>query len=102
MANITGGMSYGGYGGSGSSYGGDGRYQSFNSKNYGNKSTGSGYGSSENYSGGLGVYGDYSYGKSTLDKYKSQKEKEKAATSSINRALIPDITGSGTTADPNT
>ena len=29
------------------------------------------YGSSDQGNGGLGVYGDYSYGKSTLDKYKN-------------------------------
>lgn len=67
MAGVTGGMTYGG-GGSG-----DGKYQSYNNKSYSEKTnTGSGYNNSE-YTGGLGVYGDYSYGKSTLDKYKTDK-----------------------------
>lgn len=83
MSNVTGGSGYGGYGnGSNSGYGGgnsDGRYESFNSKNYGNKPNDLGYGnnngSNSNY-GGLGVYGDYTSGKSTLDKYKTDKDKK--------------------------
>ena len=73
MAGVTGGMSYGA-GGNGYNYGGsgDGKYQSYNNKSYSEKTTTGGYNNSE-YTGGLGVYGEYNYGKSTLDKYKSDK-----------------------------
>ena len=97
MSNITGGSTYGGYnsssyGGSGS--GSDGRYESFNSKNYNDKPAGSSYGSSHSNYGGLGVYGDYTSGKSTLDKYKTDKDKKPDNTPSINKPLIvPNITG---------
>ena len=81
MSNVVGGTSYGsGYGGSynnNSSYGG--------SNGYGGSSGngGSGYGSQKaeekkkndfyNYGSGLGYFGDYTYTKSTLDKYKDPK-----------------------------
>jgi hypothetical protein len=42
----------------------------------------------------LGVYGDYSYGKSTLDKYKTDADKKVDNKATINKPLItPDITG---------
>lgn len=67
MSNVTGAMNYGaggynggGYSGSGSN---EGKYGSYNNKSYSEK-TGQDY-------GGLGVYGDYSTNRSTLDKYKN-------------------------------
>lgn len=92
MSNVTGGYNYGGHNSTNNGYGGgDGRYESYNNKSYTNKSTDNSYGST-NY-GGLGVYGDYSNNKSTLDKYKTDKNDSKP---SINKPLIvPDITGSG-------
>jgi len=71
MSGVTGGVNYGGYSSSSGGYSGDSKYESFNSKNYTGKSS-SGYGNSD-YQGGLGgmaTYGEYNYGKSTLDKYK--------------------------------
>lgn len=91
MAGITGGMNYGNYSGSGSggSYGND-KYQSFNNKSYGNNNKGSSYGNND-YQGGLGMYGDYSYGgKSTLDKYKSDKDNKGG---NISNKPVVDITG---------
>mgnify|MGYP003533244319 CR=1 FL=1 len=35
--------------------------------------------------GGLGVYGDYNYGKSTLDKYKTEEKKNNGP--SLNKPL---------------
>lgn len=100
MSHVTGGSgSYGGY--SGGSYGGgDGRYESFNSRNYDGNKPPTSYGNSD-YHGGLGAYGDYNYGKSTLDKYKNdEKIKKTESGSAMNKPLIvPDITGSGTTPD---
>ena len=95
MANITGGVSYGtSYGSSyGNSFnnGGDSKYQSFNNKNYGEKGS-TGYGNNDQ--GGLGVYGDYNYGKSTLDKYKTDDKKNNGP--SLNKPLVhADITGTG-------
>ena len=89
MANVVGGSAYsggyggsssgnygGGYGGSGSGYGGSGYG--------GNSGYGGGYGSKNeqkkkqqnktyDYGTSLGAYGDYTYNKSTLDKYKDAK-----------------------------
>jgi len=63
-----GGSGYGGSGYGGSGYGGGSNYDSYSSKN---KKESSSY----NYGNeGLGVYGDYTYNKSTLDKYKDKKE----------------------------
>lgn len=81
MAGVTGGVSYGKQG-----YGGGGVYDSYNNKNMGEK-RGYNYGSSDQGNGGLGVYGDYSYGKSTLDKYKNQKNNSNGSSN------VPDITG---------
>ena len=91
MAGITGGMNYGNYSGGGSggsgSYGSD-KYESFNSKNYGDKKNT--YGNNNDYQGGLGMYGDYSYGgKSTLDKYKTDKDKN----TGTGTGKVVDITG---------
>jgi hypothetical protein len=72
MSGVVGGMSYGGYGGDtrGSMGGSGGKYESYDSKNYGKSETGS-YNNSS-----LGGYGkdDYTY-KSTLDKYKDPATK---------------------------
>ena len=82
MANVVGGSAYsGGYGSSSGNYGGSGYGGYGGSGNYG----GSGYGGSKyeekkkpenktyDYGNSLGAYGDYTYNKSTLDKYKDAK-----------------------------
>lgn len=78
-----GGSGYGGgYGGSSGGYGGSG--------GYGNYSGMGGYSGKEekkkhdsantyNYGNSVGHYGDYSYGKSTLDKYKDAKNDKPSA-----------------------
>jgi hypothetical protein len=63
MSGVVGGMNYGGYGGE-SRGGMGGKYESYDSKNYG-KSSDSG-----SYNNNTGGFGDYNYNKSTLDKYK--------------------------------
>lgn len=94
MSNVVGGTSYGaGYGGSynSSSSGSGSGYGS----GYGSGSgSGNGYGSSSkpdydkkkneslNYGSSLGYFGDYTYNKSTLDKYKDPKNDKPTATSS--------------------
>ena len=79
-----------GYGGSssygGSGYGGQGsRYDNYgSSKNSKNSKKDSAY----NYgSAGLGVYGDYTYDKSTLDKYKDKYEEKSNNEISSNKRL---------------
>ena len=86
MSNVVGGSAYSGnYSNGGSGYGGSG---------YGGSSGYGGYGSREekkkndssstyNYGNSVGHYGDYSYGKSTLDKYKDSKNE---GTSSNNHS----------------
>jgi len=78
MSNVVGGSGYGGgYGGSGyggsiggsgygGGYGGMGGYGKEEKKKQDNANT-------YNYGNSVGHYGDYSYGKSTLDKYKDAK-----------------------------
>ena len=63
---------YGGYGGSSGGYsgGGNNKYDNYGSKNN-KKDSAYNYGNS-----GLGVYGDYTYNKSTLDKYKDKNEEK--------------------------
>eukprot|EP00178_Gracilaria_changii_P002212 TRINITY_DN13305_c0_g1_i2.p2 TRINITY_DN13305_c0_g1~~TRINITY_DN13305_c0_g1_i2.p2 ORF type:complete len:116 (-),score=25.80 TRINITY_DN13305_c0_g1_i2:920-1267(-) len=82
MSNVVGGSS--GYGGSGygnsgygNSYSGMGGYGKEEKKKHDNSST-------YNYGNSIGHYGDYSYGKSTLDKYKDAKNDKPSATSSSN------------------
>jgi len=70
MSGVTGGMNYGTFNSGSGGYSGDNKYDSYNSKNYSGKSNNN-YGNNEY--GGLGTYGDYNYGKSTLDKYKNDK-----------------------------
>lgn len=89
MSGIAGGTHYGGYtGGSG----GDSRYDSYNNKNYGGKSTNNKTFSGGDITGGMGVYGDYTYNKSTLDKYKD-KNASTNITGNNSPSIIPDITG---------
>lgn len=45
----------------------------------------------------MGVYGDYSYNKSTLDKYKDGKNVNKPTTTSVNQSY----SGSNTNIDNN-
>lgn len=92
MSGIAGGTHYGGYSGG---YGGDSKYDSYNSKNYGGKSSQNKSYGNDNV-GGMGVYGDYSYNKSTLDKYKNNEKnpnKSTNITGSNSPSIIPDITG---------
>lgn len=78
MSGITGSSSYG-------SYSSSSAYDSYNNKNiYQNKGYGAGR---DQVQGGVGVYGDYSYGKSTLDKYKGDKQHTEI------KSNLPDITG---------
>lgn len=90
MANVTGGSTYGSYNSS-SGYGGQGKYQGFSNQTYAASGTGGDV-------GGLGVYGDYTTGKSTLDKYKKQGTTASTSgtgyTSSANSSK-PSITGTG-------
>ena len=92
MSGIAGGTHYGGYSGG---YGGDSKYDSYNSKNYGGKSSQNRSYGNDNV-GGMGVYGDYSYNKSTLDKDKNNEKnpnKSTNITGSNSPSIIPDITG---------
>ena len=75
MSNVVTGSNYGGFTGKDSSLGAGSKYGSIDNKSYqsggysgSTNSTQPGYGDS-----GLGVYGDYSVQKSTLDKYKDNK-----------------------------
>jgi hypothetical protein len=75
MNGVVTGSNYGGFNNKESSSIGGGKYGSIDNKSYqsggysgSSSSTQPGYGDS-----GLGVYGDYSYQKSTLDKYKDTK-----------------------------
>mgnify|MGYP006870837868 CR=1 FL=1 len=81
MAGVVGSKGYGGYGGSNGWESGGAKYESYNNKNYGGPSTVADYGRD-----GMGVYGDYSYNKSTLDKYKDGKNANKATVGNINQS----------------
>ena len=70
MSGVVGGIGYGGYSTMGSN---DSKYQSYDSKSYSGKGTGNKSFGDNNY-GGMGVYGDYTYNKSTLDKYKNNEK----------------------------
>ena len=63
------GMGYGN--GGGGNFGGDSKYQSYDSTSYGKSSK-----KADAY-GLNNPFGDYSYNKSTLDKYKSGESKNK-------------------------
>ena len=87
MSMVVGGSS------SGMSYGGDGgRYGNYNNTNYNKASSKTeSYGLNSN----IGVYGDYGYSKSTLDKYKSDKpgsgvNKSMTVTSSNKSSIVPE------------
>ena len=91
MSSITGAGNYGGsYNG-----GGDGKYGSYNNKSYSDKYSGS-YGTkNSDYQVGLGAYGNYSFNKSTLDKYKDKDKGNNSNNSKGSNNNIPDITGAG-------
>jgi len=75
MSNVVGGTSYGsGYGGS---YGGSSGYGSQKAEE---KKKNDSY----NYGSGLGYFGDYTYNKSTLDKYKDAKNDKPSTVGSTN------------------
>lgn len=102
MSGIAGGTQYGGYTGG---LAGDSKYDSYNNKNYGGKPNNNKTYSESNKLGGLGEYGDYSYSKSTLEKYKNN---DKNVNKSINitgtttsPSIIPDVTGQGVPVESN-
>ena len=75
MSNVIGGSAYrqnsnnsGGYGGSGygSNSGHNSKYDNYDNKKKNENNT-------YNYGNTLGAFGDYTYNKSTLDKYKDAK-----------------------------
>ena len=91
MANVLGGTSYGaqqgssGYGGSG--YGGSGSGNGYSgSGNYGNREEKKKAESNNTYNYGntVGHFGDYTYEKSTLDKYKDPKQEKPTNGSNLN------------------
>jgi hypothetical protein len=66
MSGVIGGSTYGGFGAN--DYKGGSKYGSIDNR------TANTPASNNNYGGeGLGVYGDYNYNKSTLDKYRDNK-----------------------------
>ena len=98
MSGVAGGTHYGGYTGG---YGGDSKYDSYNNKNYGKSNQNKSYGNDN--VGGMGAYGDYSYNKSTLDKYKNNEKntnKSTNITGSNGPSIIPDITGGAGQSNP--
>ena len=95
MAGVVGSKGYGGYGGSSGWDSGNTKYESYNHKNYTGPTAGSDYGRD-----GMGVYGDYNYNKSTLDKYKDGKNITKP-TGSVNQSYSGQI-GSSNNIDNNT
>ena len=96
MSGIAGGTQYGAYSG------GDSKYDSYNNKNYGGKpSQNKSYGNDN--IGGMGLYGDYNYNKSTLDKYKNNDKntnKSTNITGTTSPSIIPDITGGAGESNP--
>ena len=96
MSGIAGGTHYGGQTGG---YGGDSKYDSYNNKSYGGKPTNNNKTfSGGDITGGLGAYGDYTYNKSTLDKYKDKNPTN--ITGSNTPSIIPDITGGAGSGNP--
>lgn len=95
MAEVIGSKGYGGSSGWGDS--GGAKYESYNNKNYGGPSTNTDYGRD-----GMGVYGDYSYNKSTLDKYKDGKNVNKPTnTGNVNQSFPGNGSGSTSNIDNN-
>ncbi len=82
MSNIVGGSSYNGGGGSGgnSGYGG---YDNYGGSKYGQskKKEKTDANNAYNYGNTVGHFGDYTYGKSTIDKYKDPKNDKPASGS---------------------
>ena len=90
MSNVVGGSAYGGGGGYGGNSGYGGSYGgSGGSGGYGGYNGGGGYGSygsekkkekskndTYNYGNSVGHFGDYTYSKSTIDKYKDSKNEK--------------------------
>jgi|LakMenEpi03Aug12_release.lakeMendotaPanAssembly.Ray.scaffolds.fasta_scaffold619584_2 hypothetical protein len=74
MSSVIGGNTYGGFGAN--DYKGGSKYGSID-----NKTTGSTANNSSSYGDGVGVYGDYNYSKSTLDKYRDPKQTTTTNTS---------------------
>ena len=89
MSNIVGGgygSGSGGYGGS-SGYGGSGYDSGYS--NYGHKEEKkkkNNESSSYNYGNSVGHFGDYSYSKSTIDKYRDTKNEKPSAGGSSYKA----------------
>lgn len=67
MSSVIGGNTYGGFGAN--DYKGGSKYGSIDNKTTGSIGNNNSYGDS-----GVGVYGDYNYNKSTLDKYRDPKQ----------------------------
>ena len=86
MSNVVGGTTYGGgYGGSyNSSNSGSGNGGSYGSSSYSKPEGGKKKDDSYNYGSGVGYFGDYTYNKSTLDKYKDTKNDKPGPSSSSN------------------
>lgn len=87
MANVVGGTTYGSggsgsYGGSNGSggYGGNSGYGYGGSNKYENENKKKNENNAYNYGTGPGAFGDYSYNKSTLDKYKDASKTDKSTT----------------------
>jgi len=66
MSGVTGGSTYGAYSG------GDGKYQSYDNKNYNNNRNDNNNGGSYGNNKLNTAYGDYTYNQSTLAKYKDK------------------------------
>jgi hypothetical protein len=82
MSGVVSGSNYGGYNGGHSSGGGiNSKYGSIDNKSY--QSGGYGTTSASYNEGGLGTYGDYTYSKSTLDKYKDKNVPIKKLNTSV-------------------
>lgn len=79
MSNVVGGTSYGaGYGGS---YNNNSNYSGYGSSYGSSKPESEKKNDSYNYGSSVGYFGDYTYNKSTLDKYKDAKNDRPTTTS---------------------
>ena len=85
MSGVVSGSTYGGFNAnqSGAKYGNIDK-KSYSTGGYSNGN----YGPGGYDSGSLGTYGDYTYNKSTLDKYKDNNTSVKPATNNLNKAPI--------------
>lgn len=82
MSGVVSGSTYGGFNATQTGA----KYGSIDNKAYSTGGYSNGGGSSGGYEGGsLGAYGDYSYTKSTLDKYKDNTSSVKPNTSNFNK-----------------